>query len=93
LVSGVVGNPGIPHIDTDALRGYRCPASCLSDTKNPVGLQFFGGFQKEFAGFSENCGDLFFGQRPCANGIREQLNGFPGGVDGFTAEGVKAGNQ
>ena len=93
LVSGVVGDFGIPDVHADALRGHGGPASGLSDAQDHVGLDFGGRFQHLFGGQAKDRGDFQLMDFKIGDGVRQQLHRLPGGVDGCASEGVEAGDE
>ena len=53
LTALVIGDPGIPDIDSDALRCYGIPSAGLTDAKNHVGTEFFRSQQRLLCGKTE----------------------------------------
>ena len=58
--AAVVGDPGVPDVDGNALWGDRVPAAGLTDAEDHIRMEFAGLFQNQLRGAGVQGRDLKF---------------------------------
>ena len=93
LVALVIGDPGVPEIDGNPFWGDGGTSAGLTDAEDHIGVDFLGDFQHGLGCEAEDGGNFQLMYMEVADGVRQELYGFPCGVDGLAAEGVETGDE
>ena len=93
LYSVVIGDLPVAEIDPHQLGGDGVSAPRLPDAQDHVGAKCLRRLQNFFRRLAEGDGKAQLGQKVSARLLGQTGHRLPGGIDGFTAEGVKAGDE